>query len=164
MVIVNLRDPLTNDIIAHIAKMCRQGKKTVGLTSGVFDLFHILHLNYITRCREQCDFLIVGIDSDDLVKATKGPERPIFNEMQRAAIIDALKPVDVVFINYDLENDFGGLAKVFRPIIFKNDVFANRDIIGGKDAKRVVIVPDVNNVSSTSETIDKIIGQVIKQQ
>jgi len=43
----------------------------VGITSGCFDLTHNYHLNYFLRCRRLCDILIVGVDSDDLVRKTK---------------------------------------------------------------------------------------------
>ncbi|WP_080290294.1 adenylyltransferase/cytidyltransferase family protein [Pseudomonas syringae] len=48
----------------------------VGYTSGVFDLLHEGHRNYLRACKERCDFLVVGVDVDDIVKKNKGSSRP----------------------------------------------------------------------------------------
>lgn len=51
----------------------------IGYTSGIFDLFHQGHKKYLLTCKELCDFLIVGIDSDCRTKLLKGDNRPIDN-------------------------------------------------------------------------------------
>ena len=66
----------------------------VGYTTGVFDLFHIGHLNILKRAKEQCDFLIVGVTVDELV-SYKGKEAFIPFE-ERFAIVEAIKYVDRV--------------------------------------------------------------------
>lgn len=48
----------------------------VGYTSGVFDLLHEGHRNYLRACKERCDFLVVDVDEDDIVKKNKGSSRP----------------------------------------------------------------------------------------
>ena len=68
-------------------------KYKVGYTCGVFDLFHVGHLNLLERCKEQCDYLIVGICDDDYVRNVKHKE-PVFNEADRVRIVQALKVVD----------------------------------------------------------------------
>ncbi|MBE5870535.1 MAG: glycerol-3-phosphate cytidylyltransferase [Lachnospiraceae bacterium] len=70
-------------------------KKVIGYTTGVYDMFHIGHLNVIKRAKEQCDYLIVGVSTDDLVKKDKG-KTPVIPYDERAAIIEALKYVDEV--------------------------------------------------------------------
>lgn len=49
----------------------------IGYTSGIFDLFHQGHKNYLMACKKSCDFLIVGVDSDYRAKILKGDNRPI---------------------------------------------------------------------------------------
>lgn len=51
--------------------------KKIGYVSGIFDLFHHGHRKYLLECRSLCDFLIVGVDSDDRTKVLKGNSRPI---------------------------------------------------------------------------------------
>lgn len=66
----------------------------IGYTTGVYDLFHIGHLNLLRRAKEQCDYLIVGVTVDELV-AYKHKKAVIpFNE--RAAIVEAIRYVDKV--------------------------------------------------------------------
>ena len=70
-------------------------KKVIGYTTGVYDMFHIGHLNVIRRAKERCDYLIVGVSTDELVQHDKG-KTPVIPYEERAAIIAALKYVDEV--------------------------------------------------------------------
>ena len=70
-------------------------KYKVGYTTGVFDLFHIGHLNILRQCKEKCDYLIVGVSTDELVKSYKN-KWPIIPFEQRMAIVEAIKYVDKV--------------------------------------------------------------------
>ena len=67
----------------------------VGYTTGVFDMFHIGHLNIIRRAKEKCDYLIVGVSTDEVVQSYKN-KTPIIPYEQRAAIVKAIKYVDEV--------------------------------------------------------------------
>jgi len=67
----------------------------IGYTTGVFDMFHIGHLNILRRAKEKCDYLIVGVSTDEVVKDYKH-HRPIIPYEQRAAIVAAIKYVDEV--------------------------------------------------------------------
>lgn len=67
----------------------------IGYTTGVYDMFHIGHLNVIKRAKEQCDFLIVSVSTDDLVRHEKN-KTPVTPYAERAAIVAALKYVDQV--------------------------------------------------------------------
>lgn len=73
-----------------------KGKK-IGYTCGVYDLFHVGHLNLFERCKKLCDYLIVGVCDDDYVVNVKG-KNPVINQTDRARIVNALKVVDEVAI------------------------------------------------------------------
>ena len=70
-------------------------KKIIGYTTGVYDMFHIGHLNIIQRAKEQCDYLIVGVSTDELVKQEKN-KAPVIPFEERYRIIEAIKYVDKV--------------------------------------------------------------------
>ena len=68
-------------------------KYKVGYTCGVFDLFHVGHLNLLERCEEMCDILIVVVCDDRYVTEIK-KKQPVYPESQRVRILNALKVVD----------------------------------------------------------------------
>ena len=70
-------------------------KKIIGYTSGVYDLFHIGHLNLLKRAKEQCDYLIVSVSTDELAQEYK-KRKPIICQEDRMAIVEAIKYVDKV--------------------------------------------------------------------
>ncbi len=80
-------------------------KYHVGYTCGVFDVFHVGHLNLLERCKEMCDILIVGVCDDTYVREIKKKE-PVYPEDQRVRILKALKVVDDAYlVDIDTTND-----------------------------------------------------------
>lgn len=73
-------------------------KYKIGYTDGVYDLFHIGHLNMIQAAKRHCEYLIVGVHGDDVVEGYKNC-RPIINEDDRKRIIESIKGVDRAEIN-----------------------------------------------------------------
>lgn len=70
-------------------------KFKVGYTTGVFDMFHIGHLNILKLAKEMCDYLIVGVSTDTLVSEYKH-KTPIVPFSERFAIVESIKYVDKV--------------------------------------------------------------------
>ena len=73
-------------------------KYKVGYTDGVYDLFHVGHLNMIQTAKKYCDYLIVGVHGDAVVQEYK-KRVPIINENDRKRIIESIKGVDKAVIN-----------------------------------------------------------------
>ena len=67
----------------------------IGYTTGVFDLFHIGHLNILKRARLECDHLIVGITTDELSESAKN-KKPFIPFQERMDLVEAVKYVDEV--------------------------------------------------------------------
>ena len=77
-------------------------KYKVGYTTGVFDMFHIGHLNILMRAKEQCEYLIVGVTTDELCVERKN-KKPIICEDDRVRIVEAIRYVDRVVLQRDMD-------------------------------------------------------------
>ena len=80
----------------------------IGYTTGVYDMFHMGHLNILKRAKEQCDYLIVGVSTDELVQHDKNKTPIPFEE--RCAIVEAIRYVDKVVPQTD-KNKFAAWEK-----------------------------------------------------
>ena len=89
---------------------------TVITTNGCFDLLHAGHVSFLKEARELGDRLIVGCNSDRSVKELKGNTRPINNQEDRKAVLEAVRWVDEVKI-FDEKDacDFLELINLFEP-------------------------------------------------
>jgi glycerol-3-phosphate cytidylyltransferase len=89
---------LITGLVLHISKkefvfIMDKKKYKIGYTTGVYDMFHIGHLNILKKAKEQCDYLIVGVSTDEVVESYKH-RRPIIPFQERIAIISELRCVD----------------------------------------------------------------------
>lgn len=97
-------------------------KYKVGYTCGVFDMLHIGHLNLLERCKEYCDYLIVGVCDDTYVREIKHKE-PVYSQEDRARILKALKVVDdAVIVDIETTEDkMLALEKIGFDVLFSGD-------------------------------------------
>eukprot|EP01022_Parablepharisma_sp_SALTPOND_P012218 TRINITY_DN15660_c0_g2_i1.p2 TRINITY_DN15660_c0_g2~~TRINITY_DN15660_c0_g2_i1.p2 ORF type:complete len:164 (+),score=54.04 TRINITY_DN15660_c0_g2_i1:161-652(+) len=88
---------MSQDEAADLARAAQAQGKKVAFTNGCFDLLHAGHVDLLNRARSLGDLLILGLNSDEGVRAqNKGPERPIVPQDQRAAVVAGLQAVDAV--------------------------------------------------------------------
>lgn len=92
--------------------------KTVGLrivlTQGVYDLIHEGHARYLEIAKSYGDILIVGVDSDELTRQRKGPNRPIVPQKERIEMLSHLRHVDIIVVR-NVEQDIGDLIRLVKP-------------------------------------------------
>ena len=126
--------------------------KSVGLTTGCFDMLHPGHLWLLEQAKGKSDIVIVGVNSDDSVRRIKGDSRPILKAYERAQMLSALRCVDHVII-FD-EDDPCRLVEAIQPdLFFKGDDWRNKPMperavveqLGG----HVVFVPRYRDYSTT---------------
>ena len=95
-------------------------KYKIGYTTGVFDMFHIGHLNILKRAKEQCDYLRVGVSTDELVESYKGKTTVIPFE-ERCAIVEAIRYVDRVVPQLSMDKLDAYEKYKFNAIFHGND-------------------------------------------
>ena len=117
-----------NDALDVIAQWRRAGNK-VGFTTGCFDLLHPGHVSLLTQARRTCDRLVVGLNADSSVRRLKGPERPVQNELARAAVLSSLASVDLVTLFS--EDTPLNLIEAIRPdVLIKGADYTVETVVG----------------------------------
>ncbi|WHY61119.1 adenylyltransferase/cytidyltransferase family protein [Cytobacillus firmus] len=91
----------------------------IGYTTGVFDLFHVGHLNILKRAKEQCEYLIVGVSTDELVEQYKN-KRPVIPHSERMEIVGGIKHVDIV-VPQTNRDKFSAWEKLKFNVMFVGD-------------------------------------------
>jgi glycerol-3-phosphate cytidylyltransferase len=94
-------------------------KYKVGYTTGVFDLFHVGHLNILRRAKEMCEYLIVGVSTDELVFSYKH-KKTIIPFEDRRTIVEAIRYVDEV-VPQENRDKVAALDKLIFDVMFVGD-------------------------------------------
>lgn len=124
----------------------------VGYATGVFDLFHIGHLNLLRRARERCDRLVVGVTADELV-SYKGKQAVIPLE-ERMEIVSAIRYVDEVVVQDDLDK-LVAWRRIHYDLLFVGDDWKGSDRWLAYEARlrplgvEVVYLPYTETTNST---------------
>ena len=137
-------------------------KYKIGYTQGTYDLFHIGHLNLLENAKAQCDKLIVGINTDELVMNYKN-KKTVIPENERIRIVESIKVVDKVIKTNSLDK-----KEAFKQVHF-DVIFISHDWINSERWKNtekefeklgipVVYLPHTNGIS-TSKIKEKIINE-----
>lgn len=128
-------------------------KYKIGYTTGVFDMFHIGHLNILRRAKEQCDYLIVGVSTDKNVESYKH-KTPVIPYEQRKAIVEAIRYVDEVVPQEDMDK-FGAWQRLHFDVMFHGSDWKGSEMFIETEKQLasvgcdVVFIPHTSGVSST---------------
>ena len=130
--------------------------KIIGYTSGVYDMFHIGHLNIIKNAKSMCDYLIVGVSTDEVVEQNKN-KKPIIPFDNRVAIVEAIKFVDKVVPQerYDIEGKIDAVKKYGINVMFVGSDWQGTDKWNdiekqlAKYGCKVVYLPHTDGISSS---------------
>jgi rfaE bifunctional protein nucleotidyltransferase chain/domain len=149
---------ITRDEAARLGQAYKASSKRVGYTSGVFDILHPGHVEYLEAAKALVDVLIVGVNSDLSVRANKGPSRPINNEVDRAQVLAGLASVDHIFIFSERNNNIN--VEVLKPDLYikagdySPENLSSKNVVESHGG-RVELVPFHQGLSTTS-VIEKI--------
>ena len=128
-------------------------KYKVGYTTGVFDMFHIGHLNILRRAKEQCEYLIVGVSTDELVQTYKH-KTTIIPFFERIEIVKAIRYVDCV-IPQETMDKAEAWEKLKFDVIFHGDDWKGSSMYDEIEKKMkslgvdMVFLPHTQGTSST---------------
>ena len=146
-------DSLTRQLTRH-----RRQKEIIVFTNGCFDVLHRGHIEFLKFCKLQGDIVVLGLNSDSSVKAVKGPDRPINNQHDRAAVLAALETVDYITV-FDEPTPLNLIKKVKPDVLVKGQDWAQKGVVGREFVESyggtVALAPIVEGKSSTA-TIEKI--------
>lgn len=89
---------MSRDAVASWVADERRAGCTIAFANGVFDLLHVGHVRYLEGASREADVLVVAVNDDATVRASKGPDRPVLPAVDRAELVAALRVVDAVVI------------------------------------------------------------------
>jgi D-beta-D-heptose 7-phosphate kinase/D-beta-D-heptose 1-phosphate adenosyltransferase len=139
-------------MLAERDRLRAAGKRLV-FTNGVFDLLHVGHVRYLSQARALGDALVVAINSDRSVRALKGPERPVFDQDERAEILAALRDVDYVVVFDDI-SPRAVIKRLLPDVLVKGGDYQLDEIHGREEVEaaggKVISLPFVDGASTTS--------------
>lgn len=146
-------------LLDQVARWRSQGS-TIGFTNGCFDLIHLGHVSLLDQAKENCDRLVVGLNSDSSVRRLKGEDRPVNNDAARALVLASFAAVDAVVIFS--EDTPMRLIEAIRPdLLVKGADYGEDKVVGAEFVKSYggrVFLAELAPRVSTTETINRIKG------
>src|SRR3989338_7618429 len=124
------------------------------LTSGTYDMAHIGHARYFGEAKKHGDILIVGVDSDEKVRARKGPDRPVVPQAERLEMVTHLRSVDVVYLKKHKAPRWH-LIKLIRPdtLVATKRTYSRLDLKNLKKFCKEIVVLEPKATTTTSAKI-----------
>tara|TARA_R110002126_G_scaffold291767_1_gene457348 strand:- start:170050 stop:171585 length:1536 start_codon:yes stop_codon:yes gene_type:complete len=141
------------DLIAAEGKRLREAGRSIVFTNGCFDVLHAGHVQNLKRCAELGSAVIVGLNSDESVRALKGNGRPVNSASDRAAVLLALEAVDAVVI-FEEETPEALIQAVRPDILVKGADYQDKEVVGRTFVEsyggRVELIAFQNDISTTA--------------
>lgn len=127
--------------------------KVVGYTTGVFDLFHVGHLNILRSAKKQCDYLVVGVTTDELCENEK-KKPPVIPFFERIEIVRSIKYVDEVVPQVTIDKLEAWKQLKFEVMFVGDDWkgtnrWNNLEVQFAAIGVKIIYLPYTNNTSST---------------
>ncbi len=148
------------ELASRVALWKANGERVV-FTNGCFDLLHIGHITLLEQARRYGDRLIVAVNSDDSVRALKGPARPIVGERERVGVLAALAAIDAVVV-FEEATPLEVILAVRPDVIVKGGDYKLDTVVGAREVEswggQVRIIPLVEG-HSTTRLIEKGAGE-----
>lgn len=137
--------------LAEIVRALRTIGAKIVLTQGSFDFIHIGHFLYLEKARQYGDILIVGVDSDQKIRARKGPDRPIVHEDERVNMLTHVRNVDLVTLK-NLKAPKWSLIKLIKPdvLIATKQTYTQKELKELKKYCGKVVVLEPQATTSTT--------------
>ena len=147
--------------LSSIVKSLKQDGKRIVFTNGCFDIIHVGHVRYLNEARSLGDLLVVGLNSDESVRAIKGINRPIVPQEERAEVLSSLRYVDFVVV-FNEPDPYNIIAALKPDILVKGGDWHIKDIVGRDIVEscggKVCTIPFIEGASS-SRIIEDIINK-----
>lgn len=146
------------DQLIELVRKLQAAGYVVGIVGGVWDLVHPGHVRYLMLAKQECDILIVVVDSDELVKHRKGPYRPVVPEDERIEMLSYLGGIVDIIMLRPLSShldDREYLNKMLKPDVCilstsTGDISEEQREIIKKNVKKVVVLPPQAETSSSA--------------
>jgi D-beta-D-heptose 7-phosphate kinase/D-beta-D-heptose 1-phosphate adenosyltransferase len=143
---------LSPELMLRERERLRAAGKRLVFTNGVFDLLHVGHVRYLEQARALGDALLVAINNDRTVRELKGPDRPVFDQAERAEILAALRCVDYVTV-FDNVSPRSLITELLPDVLVKGGDYQLDQIHGREEVEaaggNVISLPFVEGASTT---------------
>jgi len=118
-------------------------------TNGCFDVLHRGHIELFKYAKSLGDYLVVGIDTDERVKASKGPSRPFNNIEDRIAMLESIKYIDEIYV-FDTNTELDSQVRLSgAKIIVVGSDYKNKKVIGSRHTQEVRFFDRIKGYSTT---------------
>jgi len=134
-------------------------KYKLGYTSGVFDLFHIGHLNILKQAKKHCEYLIVAVSPDKIVEEYKN-KIPVVPLEERMKIVESIKYVDSVVVQASMDK-YKAWEKVKFDVLFHGDDWKGSSMYNEIEKKLNSVGVDVVYFPITKSTTSTILRNAL---